>query len=115
MISKHKNKFNSFSIKGDIKKFNDQYILKDNTTLNNLVVSSTLLYRNQSTNGHYHKGQEEVYFFLSGIGQMELGKDKFNISAGDVVLIEDGIFHRVHNTADTDLYFVCVFDGKRNH
>ena len=64
MNNDHKNKFNSFSIKGDIKKFNDQYILKDNTTLNNLVVSSTLLYRNQSTNGHYHKGKRKFIFFL---------------------------------------------------
>jgi hypothetical protein len=23
--------------------------------------------------------------------------------------------HRVHNNYDEDLYFVCVFDGKRNH
>jgi mannose-6-phosphate isomerase-like protein (cupin superfamily) len=115
MTDTHKNKLNSFSLKGEIKKFNDTYIVKDNTTLNNLVVSSTLLYCNQSTSGHYHKGQEEVYFFLSGIGEMELDKDKFKVSPGDIVLIEDGVFHRVHNTSDTDLYFVCVFDGKRNH
>ena len=37
------------------------------------------------------------------------------IQDGDVVLIPDGHFHRVHNTGDYGLYFVCVFDGKRNH
>ena len=34
---------------------------------------------------------------------------------GDVVLVEDGGFHRDYNTSQEDLYFVCVFDGKRNH
>ena len=34
---------------------------------------------------------------------------------GDVVLIEDGVFHRVHAGMYEELYFVCVFDGKRNH
>jgi hypothetical protein len=31
-----------------------------------------------------------------------------------VVLIEDGVFHRVHAGPD-GLYFVCVFDGRRDH
>jgi mannose-6-phosphate isomerase-like protein (cupin superfamily) len=110
-----KTKFTSFSIKGSIKKFNDTYIVKDNTTLKNLVLSSTLLYKNQSTTGHSHIGQEEVYHFLSGTGEMELDDKKFKVKKDDIVLIEDGVFHRVHNTGDTDLYFICVFDGKRNH
>ena len=38
MTDNHKNKLNSFFLKGEIKKFNDTYIVKDNTTLNNLVI-----------------------------------------------------------------------------
>ena len=34
---------------------------------------------------------------------------------GDGVLIEDGEFHRVHNSGQEILEFVCVFDGKREH
>ena len=33
----------------------------------------------------------------------------------DVVLIEDGVFHRVHAGMYEELYFVCVFDGRRSH
>lgn len=102
-------------IGGDIVKDNETYLLRDNKTLKNLVVSSTQLHANQSTRGHSHAGQEEVYYFVGGHGEMELGERRFSVKAGDVVLIEDGIFHRVHNTTDADLYFVCVFDGKRNH
>ena len=102
-------------IGGEVVKNNETYILKDNTRLNNLVVSSTLLHPLKSTRGHKHEGQEEVYYFISGTGEMELDDKKFYVQGGDVVLIEDGVFHKVHNTSNTELYFVCVFDGRRNH
>ena len=53
--------------------------------------------------------------FMKGSGRMELDDKVFDIKEGDLVLIEDGVFHRVHNTGTTDLYMVCVFDGSRNH
>ena len=73
-----------------------------------------------STSGHFHNGQEEVYFFVSGEGEMELDSDRFKVGPGDVVNIEDGVFHRVFNTqSNQQLYFVCVFDGgvsaRENH
>jgi mannose-6-phosphate isomerase-like protein (cupin superfamily) len=46
---------------------------------------------------------------------MEIDNERFNVQDGDVVLIPDGAFHRVHNGSKSNtLYFVCVFDGKRN-
>ena len=102
-------------IAGKVIKDTDVYTLKDNTFGNNLVLSSTFLRAGQSTNGHEHKGQEEVYFFVDGTGDMEIDNNTFNVRAGDVICIEDGEFHRVHNTGHYGLYFVCVFDGGRNH
>ena len=69
----------------------------------------------KATSGHSHPGQEEVYYFIEGIGKMELGNDTIKVQPGDVVLIEDGVFHRVHAGMYEEMYFVCVFDGKRNH
>jgi mannose-6-phosphate isomerase-like protein (cupin superfamily) len=102
-------------IGGEVVKDNEVYLLKDNKTLNNLVLSSTFLKANQCTNGHKHEGQEEVYMFISGKGEMEIDGIKFNVREGDCILIEDGEFHKVYNTSHLGLYFVCVFDGKRNH
>ncbi len=102
-------------IGGTVIKDTDVYTLKDNAFGNNLVLSSTFLRANQSTNGHAHKGQEEVYFFVDGTGEMEVNDNKFDVKAGDVICIEDGEFHKVHNTGHYGLYFVCVFDGGRNH
>ena len=104
--------FNVHNIEGEIVKEDDRYIVKDNTSLKNLIVSSTTLFPNKSTSGHKHKGQEEVYIFLTGNGYIYLNEKKMSVQAGDTVLIEDGVFHRVESDA-SGLYFVCVFDGKR--
>ena len=101
-------------IGGDVVKQDERYIVKDNKTLNNLVVSSTELNPKKSTSGHSHKGQEEVYYFVRGSGKMELDEEVITVVEGDVVLIEDGVFHRVH-AGPKGCYFVCVFDGRRTH
>jgi len=102
-------------IGGEVVKENDTYVVKDNTTLNNLVISSTLLHPGKETTGHIHEGQEEVYFFVSGSGIMKIDDKLHVVKEGDVKLIYDGAFHKVFNDTDKDLYFVCVFDGGRNH
>ena len=109
-----------------ILKQNETYTLVDNSTLNNLVVSKTILHPTKNTTGHNHIGQEEVYHFISGEGYIRLGikpcstsslsDKKYNVRSGDIVLIPDGVFHKVFNTSEIeDLEFVCVFDGSRNH
>ena len=111
-------KYSVHDVGGEIVKDNETYILKDNKTLKNLVLSSTMLRRGMSTRGHRHPGQEEVYFFVKGYGKMIVGDetdDPFNVGPGDIILIPDGAFHRVINDGDTHMLFNCVFDGKRNH
>lgn len=109
-------KHSIYNIGGEVVKDNETYLLKDNKTLKNLVLSSTDLKAGQSTRGHSHPGQEEVYYFVSGTGEMEIDNERFYVQGGDVVLVKDGAFHRVHNISRAStLYFVCVFDGKRNH
>ena len=46
---------------------------------------------------------------------MTIDDNRFPVKQGDVVCINDGEFHKVHNTSDFGLYFVCVFDGARRH
>jgi len=111
-------KYNTHDIGGEIVKDNETYVLKDNKTLKNLVLSSTMLRRGMSTRGHRQPGQEEVYIFVQGYGKMIVGDeadDPFNVGPGDVILIPDGAFHRVINDGDTHMLFNCVFDGNRNH
>jgi quercetin dioxygenase-like cupin family protein len=99
---------------GDIVKQDERYVVKDNTHLKNLVVSTTELNPHKSTSGHKHEGQEEVYYFVKGSGTIYLDDKPNFVSAGDVVLIEDGVHHRVETGPD-GLHFLCVFDGRRSH
>lgn len=107
-------KYENFDIGGDIVKSDERYTVKDNTTLNNLIVSSTNLKPNKSTTGHKHEGQEEVYMFVKGHGVMQIDDERFDVKEGDTVLIQDGVFHRVY-AGIKGCYFICVFDGRRNH
>ena len=75
-------------IGGNIVKQDDRYVVKDNKFGNNLVISSTRLFAYKETSGH-------------------------TVRAGDVVPIKDGVFHKVYNDTNEELYFVCVFDGNR--
>jgi quercetin dioxygenase-like cupin family protein len=102
-------------IGGYVSKKSEVYTVKDNTTLNNLVLSSTLLNPRQSTSGHKHPGQEEVYQFVSGSGILQIDEVFHVVKPGNVVLIKDGEFHKVINDTDDPMYFVCVFNGVRSH
>ena len=109
-----------FDVGGIIAKEDERYKVVDNSSLNNLVLSSTSLNPGHSTSGHKHAGQEEIYLFVRGSGDMTLiypdnREDSFSVAEGDIVLIEDDVHHRVFNNSSEELYFVCVFDGKRSH
>ena len=47
--------------------------------------------------------------FMKGSGRMELDDKEFDVKEGDLILIEDGVFHRVHNTGNGRLvYGLCI-------
>jgi len=99
-------------IGGVVAKEDERYVVKDNTTLNNLVLSSTVLYPGKHTTGHKHKGQEEVYIFTKGSGRIDLDNKQIYVEKDNIVLIEDGVFHKVY-AGPVGIEFVCVFDGRR--
>lgn len=106
-------------IGGEVVKQDDRYIVKDNKTLNNLVLSSTDLKPTKQTTGHAHVGQEEIYFFIEGSGKMEMidlnGKHHTSVvKSGDIIMVPDGWFHRVY-AGPIGTRFICVFDGRREH
>jgi mannose-6-phosphate isomerase-like protein (cupin superfamily) len=98
-------------IEGDIVKDNETYLIKDNTFLNHLTISTTFLHPKERTNGHSHKNQEEVYIFTYGDGIMIIGEDEFEATEGDVFLIPQDTFHQVININPLNpCLFTCVFE-----
>jgi len=95
---------------GETLRDTDVYAVTDNTFLDNLTISQTVLHPDKSTTGHSHDGLEEVYIFVSGIGVMELDDEEIVVGPNDMILIKEGIFHRVHNKlGNKDLVFTCIF------
>ena len=95
-------------------KEDERYLVEDNTDLKTLVVSKTCLKPEKETTGHSHSGQEEVYIFTTGEGYLESDDEIIKIKEGDIVIIDDGDFHKVHNTSPSiNLNFTCIFPGKR--
>lgn len=88
----------------------DVYDVYDLSYLENLVVSMTILHANKETSGHSHENAEEVYFFLEGNGEMQLGNEKFSVTKDDIVLIPKNQFHKVFNKSNSDLIFICIFE-----
>jgi mannose-6-phosphate isomerase-like protein (cupin superfamily) len=113
-FKQHTMKINTEDINGKIIRDTAVYQVIDNELLKNLTVSKTILHPGQKTTGHSHPGLEEVYFFIAGSGTIQLSNDTVDqlipVHAGDIVLIEDNMFHRVFNeSVGNDLEFICVF------
>jgi len=89
---------------------NDIYDIYDLKALEHLTVSMTVQHPGKATLGHAHNKEEEVYIFLEGSGEMQLGDEKFPVTKGDVVLIPCGKFHKVSNTGSDKMKFFCVFE-----
>jgi mannose-6-phosphate isomerase-like protein (cupin superfamily) len=61
---------------------------------------------------HYHKSCAEVYYVLSGTGQMELNSETVDVGPGTVVTIEPGTRHRLMSESGvrTIVFGVPAFD-----
>jgi mannose-6-phosphate isomerase-like protein (cupin superfamily) len=53
--------------------------------------------------------QEEVYFIVSGTGEMCLGQERREVGSGQAVSIPPGVFHQLTNTGDTPLNMIYVY------
>lgn len=105
----------NFTISGKIVKQDETYTVKDNKDLQNLAVSTTELYPGKKTRGHKHDNQEEVYIFVEGHGEMTLDSTLFEVNAGDIVVVQKGVFHRVWNDSKNhNLKMICIFEGERS-
>ncbi len=93
---------------GRLVKSDERYVVVDRS-VGNLVFSITILHPGKHTTGHSHPAGE-VYFFAEGKGVLEIDGKKRAVRSRDAVPIPPGKFHRVYNTSDRDLVFLCAFE-----
>ncbi|RME31685.1 MAG: cupin domain-containing protein [Candidatus Zixiibacteriota bacterium] len=53
---------------------------------------------------------DEVYYFLSGTGEMHIDDETAMVSSGEVVEIPPGATQWLSNTGSDDLAFLCIVD-----
>ena len=83
----------------------EPFVTKDGSTIRELLgLPTSALVRNQSlaeatlapgqsTERHYHRESEEIYFLLEGGGLMEVEGETREVVPGDAVLIPPGAQH----------------------
>jgi len=90
-------------------KSDDRYIVCDKPMGDNMVLSITILHAGKQTTGHAHPANE-VYFFVEGEGEIELGEKRQRVREKDIVQVKPDEFHRVYSTTGNDLVFISVFE-----
>ena len=63
---------------------------------------------NSSSDPHSHEDREEVLYFLSGRGRVQVDGEEIRVKSGYCVLLPIGKIHRVINDGEEILRFVAV-------
>jgi mannose-6-phosphate isomerase-like protein (cupin superfamily) len=78
-----------------------------NSVIRNQSLAEARLLPGRSTIPHHHVRTEEVYYVLEGEGLMRLGEETRHVGAGDAIAIPPGMVHRIANTGQSVLRFLC--------
>ena len=57
----------------------------------------------------HNQEQEEVYFVVSGTGEMCLGDERQIVEAGQAVQIPPGVHHQLTNVGESELVMIYVY------
>jgi quercetin dioxygenase-like cupin family protein len=87
------------------------FTTKDGSTIRELhhteaqSLAEATLEPGQSTQRHYHRASEEIYFVLEGEGELEIDGEQRRVGPGDAALIPPGAWHEF--VAVSQLRFLC--------
>lgn len=78
-----------------------------NSSIRNQSLAEARLAPGQSTTPHFHRRSEEIYYILSGEGQMRLAGEVRQVGGGDAIAIPPGVVHQLTNTGAEVLKLLC--------
>ena len=129
-------KYNNFRVGGSPSNVNEDYAVWTNDLLERVIASKTVIQPGKSTQGHKLIDSDVVYVITNGRVSMEVveymnsdeghgsdpsygveHKDSYDLTAGDVVLVQSGDYCKVINLSEHDqLTYLRIFDrgGWRN-
>jgi len=97
----------------------EPFTTKDGSTIRELhhtelqSLAEATLEPGRSTQRHYHRDAEEIYFVLEGAGDLEVDGTAERVEAGDAALIPRGAWHEIR--ASTPLRFLCCCAPPYSH
>jgi len=123
-------KYNNFRVGGSPSNVNEDYAVWTNDLLERVIASKTVIQPGKSTQGHKLIDSDVVYVITNGSGSMEVveymnsdeghgsdpsygveHKDSYDLTAGDVVLVQSGDYCKVINLSEHDqLTYLRIFD-----
>ena len=123
-------KYNNFRVGGSPSNVNEDYAVWTNDLLERVIASKTVIHPGKSTQGHKLIDSDVVYVITNGRGSMEVveymnsdeghgsdpsygveHKDSYDLTAGDVVLVQSGDYCKVINLSEHDqLTYLRIFD-----
>ena len=86
---------------------------RTNAPVQNQSLAEARVHAGSSTQRHYHKLAEEIYFILEGAGEIELDGNRRLVGPGDAILIHPGAWHTI--TATEPLRFLCCCAPPYSH
>jgi mannose-6-phosphate isomerase-like protein (cupin superfamily) len=87
----------------------------DHIPVRHLSLAEALLEAGSSTALHYHTESEEVYYVIRGAGALMIAGEEAEIGPGQAILIPSHQRHRVVNTGNEDLVFLCISSPPYTH
>ncbi len=86
-----------------------------NAPVESQSLAEATLPASSSTERHYHKASEEIYFILEGNGEMEIDGEKRSVGPGDAILIPSGTWHQITATSETRIRLLCCCSPPYSH
>lgn len=101
-----------------------QFTTKDGSQIRSILDRANSPVKNQSlaeatlppvtsTERHYHRESEELYFILEGRGEMEIDGETRVVGPGDAILIPPGAWHQI--AALDEMRFLCCCAPPYSH
>ena len=79
----------------------------DNSSIRRQSLAEALLPPGRATEEHRHPKTEEIYYIQSGRGRMRIEGEERDVQAFDGIAIRPGALHKIWNTGDEPLTFLC--------
>lgn len=86
-----------------------------NAPVENQSLAEASLPAGGSTQRHYHRASEEIYFILEGEGIMDLDGEHQKVGPGDAVLIPPRAWHQISTEGEEALRFLCCCAPPYSH